>query len=77
MGFKYTQTMETLGDRLKALRKDKAKTVGQVALMLGVSAKAVYAWEAGEYFPGLPSLVKLSEIFGASLDWLIKGKEND
>lgn len=73
MDLNYHQGMESLGERLKALRIENGKKADQVALMLGVSVKAVYAWEAGEYFPGLKSLIRISEIFGASLDWIIKG----
>ena len=68
--------METMPDRLKALRIENGKKADQVALMLGVSVKAVYAWEAGEYSPGINSLIRISEIFNTTLDWIIKGKGN-
>ena len=62
-----------VGDFLKATRKNKRLTQGQVAEQLGVSAQAVSKWERGEnlpdiaFFPDLARLydVDVNEIFAA------------
>ena len=73
---KYDQIMNTLGKRIKALRIQSGRKAGDCAKVLGISRAAFYGWEADTQIPGFHSLIRLSEIFGASLDWLMKGKGN-
>ena len=66
--------METLNDRIKQLRKEKGFTQSQLADLLGVTDKAVSKWEVGEANPDISLLVKISEIFGVTIDYLLTGK---
>ena len=66
--------METLNDRIKQLRKEKGYTQNQLADLLGVTDKAVSKWEVGEANPDISLLVKISEIFGVTIDYLLTGK---
>ena len=58
------------GATIKQLREMKALTQAQLADSLGVSAKAVSKWETGGATPDLDKLVKMSTLFGVTLDEL-------
>ena len=65
--------METLNERIKQLRKDKGWTQGQLAEQLGVTDKAVSKWEVGEANPDISLLVKMAQLFGVTVDYLLTG----
>ena len=54
---------ETIGYRIKTLRKNKGLTQLQLAEKMFVSDKAVSKWETGEGNPELSILIKLAEFF--------------
>ncbi len=60
-----------LGENIRALRKEKGLTQEQLAEVLGVTAGAVYKWEAGLSVPELALLIELADFFDASLDAVI------
>ena len=62
----------TFGDQLARLRKENNYTQEQLAHILGVSRQAVSKWESGTAFPEIVKLISLSEIFGVSVDFLVK-----
>lgn len=62
--------MKVFGNRLKDLRTTKGLTQKQLAAQLDVSGNTVYAWENDLQEPSMQSLLKLSEIFDVSLDYL-------
>ena len=49
-------------------------TQQELADKLGVTNKAVSKWETGEAFPETAQLVPLSDIFGVTVDGLLRGK---
>ncbi len=61
---------ESFGEILKALRLEKG--VGQVELAekIGVSKGIISLWENGLREPTLNSLIKLSQYFDVSIDFL-------
>ncbi len=63
----------TLGERLQALRKSRGLSQEQLAEELGVSRQAVSKWELGESAPELEKVLVLSEFFGVTTDYLLKG----
>lgn len=65
--------METLGIRLKQLRKDQKLTQQQLADKVGVSKTSVIYWEKDENIPKHESLMLLSHALGCSPDWLLNG----
>lgn len=69
--------MNEFGDFLYNLRKEKGMTQNELASILGVTNKAVSKWETGESMPETSQLVPLSEIFGVSVDELLKGKREE
>lgn len=68
--------METLGTRLKELRKNKKLTQQNVADVLGVSKTSVIYWEKDENVPKHESLTALAKLLDTSADWLLTGKES-
>ena len=63
-----------LGERLYQLRKARNLSLGEVADALGVSRQSVSKWENNTSVPELDKLVKLGELFGLTLDELVKGE---
>ena len=63
-----------LGERLYQLRKARNLSQGEVADALGVSRQSVSKWENDTSVPELDKLVKLGELFGLTLDELVKGE---
>ncbi len=62
--------MESFGEILKRLRKEK--NIGQIELakQIGVGKSIVSLWEIGTCEPTLSKLVALSKFFGVSIDYL-------
>lgn len=64
----------TLGEKISELRKRAGFSQEKLAELLDVSRQAVTKWESGKGNPDTENLIRLSEIFGVSLDELC-GKE--
>ncbi len=64
-------------ERLILARKNKKMTQSEVAEQLDVSFQAVSLWERGETVPELEKVIELAEIYQVSLDWLLKGKNEE
>lgn len=62
----------TLGDKLSKLRKENNYTQEQLAGILGVSRQAVSKWESSITYPDTERLIRMSELFDCSLDYLLK-----
>jgi len=62
--------------RLKIFRKQNNFTQEELAEKLGVSRQAVAKWERGETQPDVESCVKLAELYGVSLDMLLRDVES-
>lgn len=60
--------------RLYEARAKSGKKVLEVSRALDVSPAAVYQWERGETKPSTPNLVKLAELYGCTVDELLRGK---
>ena len=68
--------METLGTRLKDLRKEKKLTQQQLADAIGVSKTSVIYWEKDENTPKHESMVALERVFNTTSNWLLTGKSS-
>jgi transcriptional regulator with XRE-family HTH domain len=62
----------TLGYKLAKLRKEHNYTQEQLAAVLGVSRQSVSKWESDLAYPETDKLIRLSELFDCSLDYLLK-----
>ena len=65
----------TLGDKLSKLRKENNYTQEQLADILGVSRQAISKWESDISYPETDKLIRMSELFNCSLDYLLKESE--
>ena len=59
-------------EKLTTLRKQAGLSQEQLADRLGVTRQSVSKWESGAALPELVKLIALSEMFGVSLDYLVK-----
>ena len=64
----------TMGTMIAALRKERGMTQAELADHMGVTDKAVSKWERDLSCPDVASLPRLAEIFGISLDTLMRQK---
>ena len=60
------------GGNLQFLRRTNGMTQEKLASRMGVSRQTVSKWESGEATPELGKLVELCDIFGCSLDSLLR-----
>lgn len=63
-------------EKLYTLRKQSNLTQADLAEKLNVSRQAVSRWEMGTAKPEVDTLVAISDLFGVSLDELLKNKES-
>ena len=61
-------------EKLTALRKQAGLSQEQLANRLGVTRQSVSKWESGAALPELVKLISLSEMFGVSVDYLVKDR---
>ena len=64
----------SLGTTISRLRAEKKLSQGDLADALGVSRQSVSKWETDASVPELDKLVKLSQLFGITLDELVTGE---
>ena len=67
--------MSDFSQRLAVARKEQKLTQSEVAEKLNVSFQAVSLWERGETTPELEKLTEIADLYGISLEWLLRGKE--
>ena len=65
--------METLGIRLKQLRKEKRVTQQQLADAIGVSKTSVIYWEKDENIPKHDSLIALARVLDTTTEYMLTG----
>lgn len=70
---------QNLGSRIKDLRESRNMTQAELAKQLFVSDKTISKWEKGNSDPETEILIKMSQIFDVTLDYLLTGatKEKD
>ena len=65
----------TLGENIVRLRTQKNWSQGDLADALDISRQSVSKWETDASIPELDKLLKLSELFGVTLDELVRGED--
>ena len=68
---------EIIGKNIMRLRKMANMTQSELAEQLNYSDKSVSKWEQGNGIPDVRILVRLSELFGVTLDELIHEPKNE
>ncbi|MBU5260781.1 helix-turn-helix domain-containing protein [Bacillus pumilus] len=66
-----------LGDRLRSLREKQNLTQEQIAKKIGISRGTYAHYEINKRRPDYETLIKITDIFNVSLDYLLTGKEFD
>lgn len=61
-----------IGDKIKEQRLEKQLTQEQLSQLLNVSRSTVSSWEVGRNYPDLETIVAISDLFGISLDHLLR-----
>ena len=67
----------TFGEKLKAIRKEKGYSQEEMAGLLDVSRQAVSKWESDRGIPEIDKLLRISNMFGVTLDYLLKSESPD
>ena len=65
----------TIGEKIYKLRTERNLSQGDLSEILEVSRQSVSKWENGAATPDLDKIIKLSEIFGITIDELVKSEE--
>ncbi len=61
-----------LADKIIELRKKAGMSQDELAEQMNVSRQSVSKWEGAQSIPDLSKILKMSEIFGVSTDYLLK-----
>jgi repressor LexA len=69
--------MNMLSEKLKTMRTNKGLTQLDIANLLGVTQQAVGKWERGLSAPDYDALVKLSNLYHVSTDYLLGQKSKE
>ena len=64
-----------IGSKIKKARLEKKLTQEQIAELLGVSRQTISNWENEKSYPDIISVIKMSECYDVSLDYLLKGEQ--
>ena len=64
----------TLGENITRLRTEKGWSQGDLADALDVSRQSISKWETDGSVPELDKLLRLSDLFGVTLDELVRGE---
>ena len=65
-----------LGEKIKLYRENKKMTQLEIAEYLGVKPATISKYESGTLEPNIESLKKIAELFGISIDDLLKDEES-
>ncbi len=58
-------------NRIKELREEKSMTQVRLSIELGVTQETVSAYEIGRHYPSVKSLMRMVELFDASMDYIM------
>ena len=64
--------MDNFGERLAALRKERGMSQEELAEKLQLTRQTISKWETGASTPDLELLMRLAEVFGISMDCLLR-----
>ena len=64
-----------MADRIQYLRKAKGISQEELADKVGVSRQAVSKWESEQSTPDLEKIIIMSDFFGVTTDYILKGIE--
>ena len=62
-------------EKLQLIRRNKGLTQEELAERLDVSRQAVAKWESGQVYPDINNLIRISNLFNVTVDYLVKDQE--
>lgn len=65
----------TLAEKLLSLRTERELSQEDLAEQMGVSRQSVSKWETGQSVPDLDRIIKLADLFGVTVDGLVREGE--
>lgn len=69
--------MESIGQRISQLRKEKSLSQEYIAEQIGVTRQAVSKWENDTSAPDTYNLIALAELFDVSVEYIATGKKEE
>jgi len=72
----YKNNHSGFGKRLKYQRSIRDLSQEKLAEIIGCSTQYIYQIESGRTKPSIDTLLSLSDCFGVSIDYLLKGHDN-
>lgn len=66
-----------LAEKIMSLRKQNGWSQEELAEQLDVSRQSVSKWESGTSIPDIEKIIKMSQLFYVSTDYLLKDRDDD
>ena len=66
-----------LGEKIITLRKKQGWSQEELGFHLDVSRQTVSQWEKDLFIPDIDKIIKMSEIFGVTTDYLLRDSETE
>lgn len=73
----YEDIKQEFGKRLKYQRAMFGVSQEKLAEIIGCSTQYIYQIESGKCKPSIDALLSISDYFGVSIDYLLKGNDNN
>lgn len=70
------KTEQTMGERLQKLRKDAGYTQSDLSKQIGISHTQLTRYELRGVQPPADVLQKFADVFGTSIDYLVRGDKD-
>lgn len=70
-----TNRLKQVANNIKAFRKEKGLSQGELADKIKVHLTHISRIETGKYNPSVEDLIKIADVFEVSLDELVSGKD--
>lgn len=69
-----TDSINSIGQRVVECRKEKGITQAELIRQTGLAEQTITNLEKEHTPPSLSTVLKVSKVFGVTLDWLVLGK---
>lgn len=63
----------TMGERIARCRQERGLTRKELAKLVYVTTQSVYYCESGRSMPRIDTLARMADIFGVTIDYLVRG----
>lgn len=65
-----------IAERLKRLRESAHYSQEDAAALLGISSQEIIKWESGQKNPEINDIIRLTQIYKVSADYILLGEDN-